>query len=200
MKRAKPESPSRGIMPTMSPKIITVPNPLLRRKSKPVNLPVGGDKKIRNLVNELIKTAKAAEEPRGVGLSAVQIGKPVRIFVAKKGEKFVPFINPKITWRSKKLLSQTLEKERLFLEGCLSVPGYYGFVNRPSAIKLKWQDLEGKVHQQKFKGKESTYIQHEHDHLNGILFVDRILEQEDKIYKSDRDREGKEILREINFE
>lgn len=181
----------------MNPKIITVPNPLLRQKSKPVKKI---DKKTKKLANDLVKTAKAAEEPKGVGLSAVQIGKPVRIFVVKQGERFIPFINPEITWRSKKLLSQTLEKERLFLEGCLSVPGYYGFVNRPSAIKLKWQDLEGKVHQQKFETKEAIYIQHEYDHLEGILFVDRILEQEGKIYKSDRDREDKEILREINFE
>jgi len=129
-------------------KIITVPNPILRQKSKSVEIssrgrPASGWKK---LVTDLIDTAKAAEEPKGVGLSAVQIGKLARVFIIKRGRKFVPFINPKITWRSKKTFTQVLEKEKQFMEGCLSVPSFYGFVDRPYAIKLKWQDLGGKTH------------------------------------------------------
>lgn len=178
-------------------KIITVPNPILRQKSKPV---AKIDKKTKQLVKDLVDTAKAAEEPKGVGLSAIQIGKPVRVFVIKRGKKFIPFINPQITWRSKKTLSQALEKEELFLEGCLSVPSFYGFVDRPQAIKLKWQDLAGKTHEEKFEDKESAYVQHELDHLDGVLFVERILEQKGKIYKLTKDKEGKEVFVEVEIE
>lgn len=172
-------------------KIITVPDTTLRQQSKPIKKI---DKKIEKLVNDLINTAKAAKEPKGVGLSAIQIGKPLRVFVIKKGRKFVPFINPKITWQSKKMLSQVLEKENVFLEGCLSVPGYYGFIDRPHAVKIKWQDLKGKTRQEKFENKEAAYTQHELDHLNGIIFVDRVLRQQGKVYKLEKDKEGKEIF------
>lgn len=178
-------------------KIITVPDTKLRQQSKPVKKI---DKKIEKLVADLINTAKAAEEPKGVGLSAIQISKPIRVFVIKKGKKFSPIINPKITWQSKKMFSQVLEKEKVFLEGCLSVPGYYGFVDRPNAIKLKWQDLQGKTHEEKFENKEAAYVQHELDHLNGIIFVDRILKQQGKVYKLKKDKEGKEIFIEVEIE
>jgi len=178
-------------------KIITIPNTTLRQQSKPVRKI---DKKIEKLVDDLIDTAEAAEEPKGVGLSAIQINKPVRVFVIKRDKKFIPIINPKITWQSKKMHSQVLEKEKLFMEGCLSVPGYYGFVDRPYAVKLKWQDLEGKTHEEKFEGKQSTFVQHELDHLNGIIFVDRVLKQQGKIYKLEKDRKGKEIFIEVEIE
>lgn len=178
-------------------KIITVPEPILRKRSKPVKKI---DKRTKKLVVDLIDTAKAAKEPRSVGLSAIQIGKPIRVFVIKRGNKFTPLINPEITWQSKKLFSQTLEKEKHFLEGCLSVPGYYGFVDRSSSVELKWQDLAGKTHQEKFEGKQSAYVQHELDHLDGVLFVDRILEQQGKLYKLEKDKEGSDIFVEVEFE
>lgn len=177
-------------------KIIIVPNPLLRQKSKPVKRV---NQKIKRLAKDLIDTTKAAREPRGVGLSAIQIGKPARIFVIRRDKEFIPFINPKIVWQSKKNFSQVLEKEKLFIEGCLSIPGYYGFVDRPHAIKLKWQDLKGKNHQEKFENRESAYVQHELDHLNGILFVNRILEQDGKIYKLEKDKKGEETLVEVEL-
>jgi peptide deformylase len=180
-------------------KIMTVPSPILRQKSKPVNPPIGGDQKIKNLVNDLLETVKAAKEPRGVGLSAVQINKLIRIFVVKRGENFTPFINPKIIWQSKKRFSQVLAKEKLFMEGCLSVPGYYGFVDRSYAIKLQWQDLQGKTNQEKFEDRESAYVQHELDHLDGVLFVDRILEQKGKIYQLEKNEKDEETLVEVEI-
>jgi len=183
-------------------KILTVPSPILRQKSKPVGKisarggPAFGWKKI---VQDLIETVKSAKEPKGVGLSAPQIGKLVRIFVVKQKNKFTPFINPKITWRSKKMMSQALEKERGFLEGCLSLPPFYGFVDRAYKVKVSWQDLKGKFHQEEFTSKESAYIQHEVDHLEGILFIDRILEQKGKIYQLEKDKEGKELFVEIKI-
>lgn len=178
-------------------KILTIPNPILRKRSKPVKKI---DKRTKKLVVDLIDTAKAAKEPKSVGLSAVQIGKPVRVFVIKRGDKFTPIINPEIVWQSKKLFSQTLEKEKQFLEGCLSAPGYYGFVDRPYAVKLSWLDLKGKTHQEKFKGKPSAYVQHELDHLDGILFVGRILEQKGKLYKLEKDEKGEEQFVEVEIE
>lgn len=191
-------------------KIRIAPDPILRQKSKPINLPArpsGGpagkagkiDRKTKKLVADLIDTAKAAQEPKGVGLSAVQIGKPLRIFVIKQGKKFISFINPKITFKSKKSLTDVLEKEKLFMEGCLSIPGYYGFVERPYAVKLKWLDLAGKTHQKKFEGKQSAYVQHELDHLNGLLFVDRLLEQAGKIYKLEKNKEDQEVFVEVKL-
>lgn len=177
-------------------KIITVPNSLLRKKSKPVKKI---DKKIEQLVIDLIETGKAAKEPKGVGLSAIQIGKPIRIFVVKLEKQFIPFINPQISWRSKKKFSQVLKKEERFLEGCLSIPGYYGFVDRPSSVKLSWQDLEGKTQTRKFKERESAYVQHELDHLNGVLFTDHVLKQKNKLYKLEKDEKGKEVFTEIEI-
>ncbi len=178
-------------------KIITVPSPILRKKSKPVKK---FDEKLNRLVINLINTAKASEEPKGVGLSAIQIGEPVRIFVIKRNEKFVPFINPKIIWRSKKMFSRVLKKDNLFLEGCLSIPNYYGLVDRSYAVKLKWQDLKGNTYQEKFEKKESAYIQHELDHLNGILFVDWVLKQGSQLYKSEKDKKGEETLVEVEIQ
>lgn len=182
-------------------KIITVPNPILRQKTKPIP-PVGGrafNKKVEKLVNDLIETARAAKKPEGVGLSAIQIGELKRVFVVKRGSKFVSFINPKITWISKKKFSQTLKKEERFLEGCLSVPGYFAFVDRPFSVKLKWQDLSGQVFEEKFENKESAYVQHELDHLNGILFTDHAVSQKQKIYQIKKDKEGKDILVEVQI-
>lgn len=164
-------------------KILTAPNPILRQKSKPVGKI---DKKVKKLVADLIETVKTTKEPKGVGIAAVQVGKLVRIFVIKQGKKFVPFINPEIVWQSKRMISQAMEKNKLLLEGCLSVPGYYGFVDRPYAVKFKWLDLKGQTQQKKFVGKEAIYVQNELDHLDGILFVDRILEQKGKIYKLEK--------------
>lgn len=178
-------------------KIITVPNPILKKKSKPVKK---FDKKLNRLVADLIDTAKASKEPKGVGLSAVQIGELVRIFVIKRDKQFISFINPKITWQSKKMFSKVLKKDNLFLEGCLSIPNYYGFVDRPYAVKLEWQDLKGKIYQERFEKKESAYIQHELDHLNGILFVDWVLKQNNQLYKVEKDKKGEETLVEVEIQ
>jgi len=178
-------------------KIVTVPNSLLRKKSKPAKFPA--DKQLKSLVADLIDTAEAAREPEGVGLSAVQIGKLTRVFVVKIKGKFIPFINPQINWRSKRMFSQALKKDELFLEGCLSIPGFYGVVDRPFSVKMAWQDLEGKKHQKKFENKESAYVQHELDHLNAILFTDHVLKQKNKIYRLEKDNQGKETMVEVEI-
>ncbi len=179
----------------MQQKIITVPNPILKEKSKPVKKI---DKKIRQIIKDLKETVRKASDPEGLGLSAVQINKPVRIFIAKVNNNFEIFINPKIK-PSQKTLTQILPKKKLFFEGCLSVPKIYGFVDRPYQIQIEWQDEEGKKQQGIFKAKEAICLQHEMDHLNGILFIERILEQKGKLYKLTKDEKNKEIFKEIEI-
>lgn len=196
-------------------KIITVPNPVLRKKSKAVTKV---NRSVVDLIKALKKTLDKAEEPKGVGLSAVQIGKPVRIFLARQDpdSEAQVFINPKITWKSKEMTDGVTppdgdrkpktedskedreqksasggEKKRP--EGCLSVPGYYGVVKRHKKIKLKYYTLYPRRYTLKektklFSGFLATVIQHELDHLNGILFIDRVLEQGGKLYKIEEDK------------
>ncbi len=176
-------------------KVITVPNPKLRQRSKTVKKI---DNKIKKTIKNLLDTVKAASDPEGIGLSAIQINQPVRIFVVKIEDKFEVFINPKII-PFKKTLTQILPKEKLFFEGCLSVPKIYGFVDRPYKIKINWQDEKGKKHKKTFSFKKAICLQHEMDHLNGILFTERILEQKGKLYHLTKDKNKKEIFEEITF-
>lgn len=179
--------------------IITVPNPLLRQKSKEVNPPVGGDKKIFDLIKQLEETATKKEGVKGVGLSAVQIGTLKRIFIAwsEKSHKFLTFINPKIVWQSKRLILGTPRANKL--EGCLSVPGIWGLVKRHQVIKMRYQTPNGQIVTRKFRGFLGVICQHEYDHLEGILFTDRILEQKGKLYEIKKDEEGKERLEEVKL-
>lgn len=161
-------------------RIITVPQPLLHQKSQPVSLTSAH--RISKLIKELTRVLVEAENPPGIGLSAVQIGKPVQIFLARKDlqSPSQAFINPEIIWKSKAMTDNTP------LEGCLSVPGYYGLIQRHQEIKLKYQTIHNSefvIHHSKFKGFLATVIQHEMDHLNGILFIDRVLKQGNKLYK-----------------
>lgn len=188
----------------MIQKIITVPNPLLRQKSKKV---AKVDKKIQKVIADLLETVKNASEPSGLGLSAVQIGQPFRIFVArldsarqaKTKKDFEVFINPQAVKVSKETLKKVLQKEQQFFEGCLSVPQIYGFVDRPYQIKLEWQDETGKKHVRDFKNRFSVCLQHELDHLNGVLFIDRLLQQKGKIYELKKDKKGKEVFTEVKL-
>ncbi len=180
----------------MIQKIITVPNPLLRQKSKVV---AKVDKKIKKVIIDLLETVKNASEPAGLGLSAVQIGQPVRILVAKTKKEFEVFINPEIIEASDKNLSQVLKKEEQFFEGCLSVPQIYGFVDRPYEIKLEWLDENGQKHVRNFKNRFSVCLQHELDHLEGILFIDCLLKQKGKIYELKKDKKNKEVFEEVEL-
>jgi len=172
-------------------KIITVPDPLLRQKSAPVKW---FDKQLKNLIKNLKATMIAQDSPKGVGLSAPQINKSSRVFIARIGEKIMTFINPRIAYRSKETIKDKMTEEQRLLEGCLSVPGYWGFVNRPYQVKIEFQDEKGKKQSLQLEGKEAVYVQHEFDHLEGILFIDRILEQGEKIFKQEKDENGESVL------
>ncbi len=177
-------------------KVITVPNPLLRQKSKKVGKI---DKKIPKLIKDLEKTATKKEGLRGVGLSAVQVGIPKRVFIAysEKSRKFLAFVNPEIVWQSKRMLLGIPRPNKL--EGCLSVPGIWGLVKRHQAIKVRYLTPAGKNMVRKFSGFMGIIVQHEFDHIQGILFVDRVLKQKGKLYELKKDQEGKETLEEVSL-
>jgi len=168
--------------------ILKVPENKLRQKSEEI---VSFDKSLDGLVADLTETLISQTDPVGLGLSAVQIGVLKRVFVARVKNRIRHFVNPKILKFSK--------KEITYLEGCFSVPEFYGHVIRPAEIDLEAQDKHGKKTQGNYKGLPSRIIQHEIDHLDGILFTDHVHAQNGKIFKIEKDKKGKEQLVEVAF-
>jgi peptide deformylase len=150
----------------MAPReILILPDKRLRQVSAPVKKIDAG---IRTLVEEMFETMYDAP---GIGLAAIQIGAPKRVVtmdLAKKDEPKAPqvFINPEILWAS--------EDKATYEEGCLSIPEYYGDVERPAQVKVKYLDLEGEPQEIEANGLLATCLQHEIDHLNGVLFIDHM--------------------------
>lgn len=185
-------------------KIVTAPNPVLSAITKPVSKV---DTSVIKIVAEMKKTLLKTSDPKGVGLAAPQVDKSLRIFIAKPTDKskiFV-FINPKITERSSKVdyvkrskkdLSKKASKK---LEGCLSLPNIWGPVLRASSLTLSFLDEEGKHHEQKFGNFMATIVQHEMDHLEGILFPKRVLEQKGILYKSHKNKKDEDEFEEIEI-
>ncbi len=158
--------------------ILPSTNPRLRIKSKPV---ARLDKKIHLLIKDLKDTLLAQKDPEGIGLAAPQIGKNVRVFVIKPKDKISVIINPEILSVGKPKSSKK-EKPNL-MEGCLSLPHFYGPIKRPRKIKIKFINEKGEQEVKEFTGLEAQIIQHEIDHLNGVLFIDRLLEQKKPLYE-----------------
>ena len=145
--------------------IITAPDPRLKVKAQPV---ARVDAEVRRLMDDMLETMYGSI---GIGLAAPQVGVARRIIVvdaAREGEKPKPMriANPEILWRSEELL--------LANEGCLSVPEHYADVQRPAEIKLRYLDEENEIREIDAKGLLATCIQHEIDHLDGVLFIDHI--------------------------
>lgn len=181
-------------------KILSSPNPILLQASKPVSKIDGG---ILALVEQMKQALLSAKDPVGVGLAAPQIGKNLRIFIAKPTDKssiFV-FINPKIIQENKisHLTPPPKKSGSAKLEGCLSLPAIWGNVSRASFINLSYLDKKGKAHKQKFSGFMSKIIQHEMDHLDGVLFPKRVLEQKGKLYKSHKNEKDEDEFEEIEL-
>jgi peptide deformylase len=155
--------------------IIIIPDKRLRSVSKPV---AGIDDEIRTLVADMFDTMYKAP---GIGLAAIQVAVPARVVVmdlSKREESAQPqvFINPEITWRSEELSS--------YEEGCLSIPDVHEDVERPARVKVRYLDLDGKPREVDADGLFATCIQHEVDHLNGVLFIDHISKlKRDRIIK-----------------
>lgn len=158
-------------------KIVDVKNSLLREKSRKV---LKFDKKLQELIVDLKDTLAAQEDPEGVGLAAPQIGKSLQVFLMKHEGMERVVINPHIVEVADKKGKKVRRKK--VLEGCLSLPHYYGPLVRPNHITIAFQDEKGEKHTEEFTGFLSQIVQHEIDHLNGVLFIDRILEQSAPLY------------------
>jgi peptide deformylase len=154
-------------------RIYETPDPVLRQISKPVETFDGA---LKTLVADMFETMYAAP---GIGLAAVQVGEPIRLLVIDLQEPKDPddpkspivkdprvFINPEILWHS--------DQEVPYTEGCLSVPEQYAEVMRPDKIRAKWQDAAGKAYEEEIDGLLAVCLQHEMDHLEGVLFIDHL--------------------------
>ena len=146
--------------------ILVVPNPLLKQVSAPVE--GGVTDELRVLMDDMLETMYAAP---GIGLAAIQIGVPKRVIVmdlAREGEEPQPqfFVNPEITWSSDELVACE--------EGCLSIPDIYDEVERPAQVKIKYLNRDGETVEEEADGLYAVCIQHEMDHLQGIVFIDHL--------------------------
>lgn len=145
--------------------ILIIPEKRLREMSRPVERVDAG---IRALVDDMFATMYDAP---GIGLAAIQIGEPLRLVtmdIAGKDEPKNPqaFINPEIVWAS--------EEKNVHEEGCLSIPDYYEEVERPARVRITYRDLEFQPQEVEADGLFATCLQHEIDHLNGVLFIDHL--------------------------
>jgi peptide deformylase len=147
--------------------IIVLPDKQLRLVSKPIEKVTA---ELRKLADDMFETMYAAP---GIGLAAIQVAQPIRLItmdLAKKEDDSESrprprvFINPEILSSSEELST--------YEEGCLSIPEYYEEVERPARVRVRFMDLDGKLHEEDAEGLYATCIQHEIDHLNGVLFVD----------------------------
>lgn len=158
------------------------PNPILRQPALPVT---DFGPSLQKLIADLKQAALHPTTPntQSVGLAANQIGILKRVFLITMPDKTIqPLINPQIIKSSKKFLSG-LPQANQFLEGCLSFPGYYAFVDRPLKINVRWQDPTGLAHTATLTPPFSSYFQHERDHLDGRLFIDYIKISGEQMYK-----------------
>lgn len=169
--------------------VVIAPDSRLRVKTKLVKKITPG---LVNTTKEMIKTTLNFRDPEGVGLAATQIGSGERFFVGKMGENFKVFVNPEIISMSK--------RTKRYFEGCLSIPNYYGETNRSITVKVSYQDLDGKKITENLKGIDAWIFQHEVDHLNGILFPDRVLEQKGRFFKfTGKDKRDQDIFEEVTL-
>lgn len=145
--------------------LIILPDPVLRLVSKPVER---FDDQLQAFANDMLDTMYDAP---GIGLAAIQVAEPIRMVVidlAREGEDKAPhvFVNPKIIHSS--------DERSIYEEGCLSIPEYYAEVERPACVRVEYQDVQGNPQEIEVDGLMATCIQHEIDHLDGVLFIDHI--------------------------
>src|SRR5256714_6305953 len=159
--------------------IIILPDKQLRLVSKPVEKVTP---EIRKLADDMFETMYEAP---GIGLAAIQVAQPLRLITMDLAKKYEDettpqprvFINPEIISSSEEL--------SVYEEGCLSIPEYFEEVERPARVRVRFTDLDGKVHEEDAEGLYATCIQHEIDHLNGVLFVDYLSKlKRDRVMKN----------------
>lgn len=170
-------------------KIVTVPNDVLSSSSKPV---ASFDQKLQLLIKDMEEALVAQIDPQGVGLAAPQVGIRLSLFIMRPTPRseISAFINPKILQMEEKKSFITRvkkdkkgKKKRHHFEGCLSIPRIWGPVKRAKKLLLEYQTPTGDKKTEWFTGFKAVIIQHEVDHLNGILFTQRALEQKNRLYE-----------------
>lgn len=166
-------------------KIVLSKDPKMHSLSKPIKKI---DKKVLALARDLTDTLEAQKDPEGVGLSACQIGILSQIFaMVDKDKRIKIIINPEVLEvKNVKKASKVKSHEHGegdVLEGCLSIPNYYGPLKRPNFITIKYLNLKGESVTETFRDFQAQIVQHEIDHLKGILFLRRIFEQKRPLYK-----------------
>ena len=169
----------------------------LRKPSKPVGF---ANKKIADLIADMEETLSVQKDPEGVGLAAPQIGKNLRLFIMKPTKKspITTVINPEIVSLSKE--KEVFVKRKGVMEGCLSLPHYYGPLTRNKSVTINYQVLAAQNGSYSLQAKSGTFtdfeaqvVLHEIDHLNGVLFVDRLLEANKPLYELTKDGEWIEV-------
>jgi len=146
--------------------IIEIPDPLLRKISEPVET---FDDALQTLIDDMFETMYDAP---GIGLAAIQVGVPKRLLVIDLQEEAEGVKNPRVFINPE--FSEPSEETNVYSEGCLSIPDQFADVERPARIHAKWLDREGKAHDEVIDGLLATCLQHEVDHLNGIVFTDHL--------------------------
>jgi peptide deformylase len=176
--------------------IIKAPNTVLAQKAKPVKKV---NKAILLIIERMKKALLSAKDPIGVGLAAPQIGIPLRIFITKptKASLINVYINPEVTLLSKPVRKQ--KGKEIKLEGCLSLPNIWGEVRRPTSLLINYLDGKGIKNSKKVSGFLATIILHEMDHLNGVMFPKRVLEQRGILYRSEKDENDEDVFEEIKL-
>lgn len=176
-------------------KIVQAPQTVL---TTPANKIPQIDKAVHKLIAEMKETLDHASDPEGVGLAAPQVGKSLQLFIIKPTarSKIQVFINPVLTFPTQPSRKKK-KTENIKLEGCLSLYNIWGVVNRFEVVHLSYQDETGAQHNRVFKGFLAIIIQHEFDHLQGILFPRRVFEQNSKLYKALKNEKGETEFEEI---
>jgi len=165
-------------------KIVGTKDPRLRAISKTVKKV---DKKVLALIKDLKDTLVVQKDPEGVGLAACQIGKNIRVFVMKDKDKIRAIINPQIIKVTRNKTKNSMpKKDEEIMEGCLSLPDYYSPIRRGEQVEIKYLNEKGEEKTEKFSGFTAQIVQHEIDHLEGIMFIDRLLEQKKSLYKLEK--------------
>jgi peptide deformylase len=188
--------------------IVVTPNPILIKKTQKVTK---FDKKLNDILRQMEETLKSTTDPVGVGLAAPQVGLPLSIFQMKPTDSspVKHFINPVIVQKpimsddisaiNRKEESVKKQRKGKLLEGCLSIPNIWGHVTRDKNLTLEWQDEKGRKHKKYFTGFPAVIIQHEMDHLQGILFTKHVVEQKEKLYKSHKNDKGEDEFDEVKL-
>ncbi len=183
-------------------KIISAPSAILSQQAKPIGKI---DNEVLSLIERMKKTLQNTRDPEGVGLAAPQVGKSVQIFILKpsKKSKIHVFINPTIQVLNLPKPDTELQKKpkrkKVKLEGCLSLPNIWGHVERNPQVSVLYLNEEGKKYKKVFAGFDATIIQHEYDHLQGVLFPKRVLEQKQKLFRSSKNQKGEDEFEEIEL-